>query len=66
MTNKRRYFLTAMSLCIGMAISMLIIYMKKGGFNNESWLYLGTVFGYSLLIVAGIGWYLQKKANKNN
>lgn len=66
MTNRRRIFLTTMSLGIGTALSFFIFYLKKGSLDKESLLYLGTVFGYSALIVVGIGWYLQKKGNKDS
>lgn len=65
MTNKRRYFLTIVSLSVGMIISLLIFYLKKGKFDNHTWLSYGTVFTYSLLIVLGIGWYLQRKSKKD-
>ena len=64
MTNKRRYFLTIVSLSIGMIISLLISYLKKGKLDSKAWLSYGTVFTYSLLIVLGIGWYLQRKSKK--
>lgn len=66
MTNKRRYTLTAISLGIGMVAAIGIFYMKRGTFDNQTWLFFGTVMGYSILIVAGIGWYLQRKSNKKN
>lgn len=65
MTNKRRYILTAASLTLGMLLSLLIFYLKKGKFDNQTWLSFGTVFLYSLLIVLGIGWYLQRKSSRN-
>jgi hypothetical protein len=66
MTNKRRYTLTAFSLGIGMLAAVGIFYAKRGKFDNQTWLFFGTVMGYSVLIVAGIGWYLQRKSNKKN
>ncbi|MEO5570987.1 MAG: hypothetical protein ABIT08_11765 [Bacteroidia bacterium] len=58
--------LTAFSLALGMVASVFIFYVRKGKFDNETWLFFGTVMGYSVLIVAGIGWYLQRKSNKKN
>jgi hypothetical protein len=66
MTNKRRYTLTAISLALGMVASVFIFYVRKGKFDNQTWLFFGTVMGYSVLIVAGIGWFLQRKSNKKN
>jgi hypothetical protein len=66
MTNKRRYILTAASLTMGMILSVGLIFFKKRTFDRESLLYLGTVFAYSVLIVIGIGWYLQRKSNKKD
>ena len=64
MTNRRRFFLTTISLTIGTILSVGIIFLKKGSLDRESLFYLATVFGYSVLIVVGIGWYLQRKSNK--
>jgi hypothetical protein len=66
MTNKRRYTLTAVSLSIGLLAAIAIFYSRRGTFDNQTWLFFGTVMGYSILIVAGIGWYLQRKSNKKN
>lgn len=66
MTNKRRYVLTAVSLSIGLILSLVIFYIKRGKFDNQTWLFFGTVMGYSILIVLGIGWYLQRKSKKKN
>ena len=66
MTNRRRFTLTAISLTIGMFDDVFIFYAKRGTFDNQTWLFFGTVMGYSILIVAGIGWYLQRKSNKKN
>jgi uncharacterized membrane protein len=66
MTNKRRLTLTIISLTIGMVAAVFIFYAKRGKFDNQTWLFFGTVMGYSILIVAGIGWYLQRKSNKKN
>ncbi|MFI5217966.1 MAG: hypothetical protein ACHQNT_00660 [Bacteroidia bacterium] len=66
MTDKRRYTLTAISLTIGLAMSVLIFYIKRGTFDNQTWLFFGTVMGYSILIVFGIGWFLQRRSKKKN
>lgn len=62
MTNRRRAILTAVSLSIGFLLSILLFYFKKGQLDQQSWYFLGTVLAYSILIVVGIGWYLQKKS----
>jgi hypothetical protein len=66
MTNKRRFTLTAVSLSIGLLAAIAIFYGRTGKFDKETWFYFGTVMGYSVLIVAGIGWYLQRKSNKKD
>jgi|GEM_PF-902952 len=66
MTNKRRFILTTVSLSLGMIAAVFIFLARRGKFDNQTWLFFGTVMGYSILIVAGIGWYLQRKSNKKN
>jgi len=66
MTNKRRFTLTAISLTLGMLAAIAVFSAKREKFDNQTWLFFGTVMGYSVLIVAGIGWYLQRKSNKKN
>jgi magnesium-transporting ATPase (P-type) len=63
MSNTRRIFLIIISLSIGMALSALIFYKKKGGqpFTSQDLLWMGTNLFFSLLIVLGIGFYLLKK-----
>jgi hypothetical protein len=62
MTNRRRAILTGVSLSIGFLLSILLFYFKKGKLDQQSWFFLGTVLAYSILIVVGIGWYLQRKS----
>jgi hypothetical protein len=49
-----------------MLAAIAVFSAKRGKFDNQTWLFFGTVMGYSVLIVAGIGWYLQRKSNKKN
>jgi hypothetical protein len=64
MTNRRRMILTVASLLFGMGLAAMIFYMKWGTFSGQTWLTFMTVFGYSALIVIGIGWYLQRRSKK--
>jgi hypothetical protein len=64
MTNRRRAILTGVSLTIGFLLSILLFYLKKGKLDDQSLFFLGTVLAYSIIIVAGIGWYLQRKSKK--
>ncbi len=65
MTNRRRFILTTASLLFGMTLSAMLFYMKWGTFTGKTWLNFLTVFGYSALIVIGVGWFLQRRSNKN-
>ncbi len=66
MTNRRRLTLTIFSLLFGMLLSAMIFYMRWGQFSEQTWLSFMTVFGYSALIVVGIGWYLQHRSRKKD
>ncbi|MBL7928153.1 MAG: hypothetical protein JNL47_01595 [Bacteroidia bacterium] len=66
MTNRRRAILTGVSLSIGFLLSILLFYFKKGQFDQQSLFFLGTVMAYSILIVVGIGWYLQRNSKKKD
>lgn len=68
MSNRRRLVLTVVSVLIGTVLSVLIFKMKNRNqeFTNNEWLWLGTNFGFSLLIVIGIGFYFLRKKDKDD
>ena len=55
--------LTIVSVLIGTAISALLFIFKNKNheFGDNELLWLGTNFGFSLLIVLGIGIYLTRR-----
>jgi O-antigen/teichoic acid export membrane protein len=55
--------LTVVSVLIGTGLSVFIFMMKNKNheFGKNELLWLATNFGFSLLIVLGIGFYFLKK-----
>lgn len=68
MSPRRRIILTVLSVSIGTALSVWLFKMKNSGkpLSDNDWLWLSTNFGFSLLIVLGIGIYLLKRKDKND
>lgn len=65
MSDKKRMTIIFFSVLTGSLLSYAMFLMRKGTLTSHDYFTLATNFGFALLIVLGVGFYLLKKNKKD-
>lgn len=65
MSDKKRMIIIFLSVLTGSLLSYVMFLMRKGTLTSHDYFVLATNFGFALLIVLGVGFYLMRKNKRD-